>query len=61
MEERMPSAFDGYGPRELVKTKVKCDDCRGSGNGRTAKTPEGDWVDEPCPTCGGMGTRVVEL
>lgn len=51
----MPSAFDGYPPRERVKLKVQCKDCKGSGNGWPAKTPEGDWIDVECPTCRGSG------
>lgn len=51
----MPSAFDGYSPRETVKLKVRCDGCKGSGNGWAAKTPEGDWIDVPCPACKGSG------
>jgi DnaJ-class molecular chaperone len=58
----MPSAFDGYGPRERVPTKVVCRDCKGSGEGPSGKCIyTGEFVDAPCPTCDGKGTVVVDL
>jgi hypothetical protein len=41
--------------------ELVCDDCKGSGNGPSAKTAEGDMMDYPCPTCGGRGAVNGEL
>lgn len=58
----MPSAFDGYGPRERVPTKVKCDDCKGHGDGPGGKCIHtGEMVDADCPTCKGKGWVIVDL
>ena len=55
----MPSAFDGYSPRERVKIKVKCDYCDGVGDLGPAKTADGVEVDWLCPKC--HGRRTVEI
>ncbi len=56
----MPSAFDGYSPRERVKIKVQCRDCRGSGCVDAAETLEGDMIDYECPTCKGSGKVEID-
>lgn len=57
----MPSAFDGYEPREKVTHKIKCEFCDGHGYGNPARTPQGDIEEQPCPKCKGEGFKVVEL
>lgn len=56
----MPSAFDGYPQRERVKLEVRCDYCGGQGDIGPAKTPEGDWIDQPCLKCLGAGKVVID-
>lgn len=56
----MPSAFDGYSPRERVKTKVQCDYCKGDCTIGPASTPDGVQLDQPCPKCHGCGYKIVE-
>jgi DnaJ-class molecular chaperone len=56
----MPSAFDGYRPRERVKVKVQCSRCGGTGDEGPARTPEGDWLDQPCRKCLGAGKVEIE-
>lgn len=51
----MPSAFDGYPPRERVKLKVICPYCEGK-PGPLLQTPTGGKEEQPCPKCHGTGT-----
>lgn len=35
----------------------RCTYCGGQGDIGSAKSAEGDWLDQPCPRCGGSGWR----
>ena len=38
-----------------IRVRENCSHCGGRGDVGPARTPEGDWEDQPCPRCAGSG------